>query len=439
MALLLCIGCGGSDSSEPKEEAVEQSEVNEFSIAVVGFSANAGASQSEIDGISAIFTTYFRPAGYTLVERLRIDKIIEEHNMQRGKLTQGDMVRLGELLNVQKIVVGDIMVIEGEYNVDVRVVDVERGTIAVSDGAVFNVGSSYRSLMQSLATRLSDAISINEDNEPKEPIAPPVKKPEVRVVFDYLKVFPTDIGEYDAEPTTIIAQLNKQEKYGYNTWRIPTHEELSLLKANGFPVGNSYMTKENPRGIVLLVTDKGDAATVNEERRIAEEEEKRRQAKAEADAKAKAKAEAEANEKARIEKSIKDGLGRDGIYQLGDYYNRNGNKGVVIEISNGGRNGKILSLNQTYCSWSDAKQWCRDHGDGWRLPTKDELLAIYTNKLDVNYWLKKYKGGTLENSYYYWSSTEYNSDRAWYVDMYSGNTYDYPKYYDGYVRVVSAF
>ena len=432
MALLLCVGCGGSNSnSEPKEETPEQSKVDEFSIAVVGFSANAGASQSEIEGISAIFTTYFRPAGYTLVERLRVDKIIEEHNMQQGKLTQNDMVRLGELLNVQKIVVGDIMVIEGEYNVDVRVVDVERGIIAVSDGAVFNVGSSYRNLMQSLATRLSNAISIGEGDEPKEPVAPPVKEPEVRVVFDYLKVFPNDIGEYDAEPTTIIAQLNKQEKYGYNTWRIPTREELSLLKANGFPVSNSYMTKENPRGIVLLVTDKGDAATVNQERA----EEKRKQEEE------KRKQEEEKKEKARIEKSIKDGLGRDGIYQVGDYYNRNGNKGVVFKIWDGGRNGKILSLDETACKWKDAEQWCRNHGDGWYLPTKDDLLAIYRNQQDVNEGLNKYKGGKLKNDDY-WSSTEYKDD-AWYVRMSDGytsrdynNKYDYTKYY---VRAVSAF
>ena len=230
-------------------------------------------------------------------------------------------------------------------------------------------------------------------------------EPKVKTVL-YLKVYPTDIGEYDVEPKNVIAHLNEQEMYGYNTWRIPTSEDLSLLKNNGFSVDNSYMTKENPRGIVLLVTEKGDAATVNEERRIAEEEEKRRQAKA--------------DEEARIEKSIKDGLGRDGIYQLGDYYNRNGNKGVVFKISNGGRNGKILSLDETKFNWSDAKQWCRNHGDGWRLPTKDELFAIYTNKLDVNYWLKKYNSGTLKNSAY-WSSTEYHG-RAWFVDMRDGDT-----------------
>ena len=235
-------------------------------------------------------------------------------------------------------------------------------------------------------------------------------EPEVKIVLNYLKVYPDDIGEYDAEPKNVIAQLNKQEKYGYNTWRIPTHEELTLLKNSGFPVGNSYMTAENPRGIVLLVTDKADAATVNQER---------------------------AEEKARIEKPIKDGLGRDGIYQLGDYYNRNGNKGVVIEIKNGGRNGKILSLDETYCNWSDAKQWCRNHGKGWYLPTKDELLAIYRNKQDVNEGLNKYKGGTLGG--YYWSSTEYNSGSAWIVTMYNGYTYNGSKDGNGYVRAVSAF
>ena len=236
-------------------------------------------------------------------------------------------------------------------------------------------------------------------------------EPEVKIVLNYLKVYPDDIGEYDAEPKNVIAQLNKQEKYGYNTWRIPTHEELTLLKNSGFPVGNSYMTAENPRGIVLLVTDKADAATVNQE-----------------------------EEEARFGKSIKDGLGRDGVYQLGDYYNRNGNKGVVIEIKNGGRNGKILSLDETKCGWSKAKQWCRNYCDGWCLPTKDELKAIYRNKRDINYWLTRCKGIQLEDGWY-WSSTEYEEDLhfAWLVRMSDGYANYDLKGGLYYVRAVSDF
>jgi hypothetical protein len=130
--------------------------------------------------------------------------------------------------------------------------------------------------------------------------------------------------------------------------------------------------------------------------------------------------------------------GSDDVYQLGDYYNLNGNVGVVFEISNGGRNGKILSLDETDCNWNDAKQWCQNHGDGWRLPTKDELLAIYNNKLDVNCWLKEYNSGTLKD-YYYWSSIEYDSVRAWRVNISDGHTFDYYKYFDYYVRAVYEF
>lgn len=416
--MLVFVGCGGAsnqstDNGDVTTANTSAEENQVLSIAVVGFTANAGISQSDIDGISAIFTTYFMPQGYTLVERMRIDKIIEEQNMQRGSLTNSDMVRLGELLNVQKIVVGDIAVVEGQYNIDVRVVDVERGTIAATDGAAWVQGSSYRAMMQSLATRLSQAVSIKTEGE--EPIAPPVEN-EIGIVFDYLKVFPYTIGTYEAEPVNVIAQLNKQEKFGYNTWRIPTQEELSLLAANGYAIDDNYMCSEHPRGVVLLVTDDADATAVNDRRQQ--------------------EAAAAVAEKARIEKSIADGLGRDGVYEVGYYYNRDGKQGVVFEVKNGGRNGKIISLDETFDSWYDAKSWCRDKGDGWYLPSMDELLVVYSNKSLVNKTLVD-KGEELDE--WYWTSSGYDGDRARFVNMYHGYTDPYNKDYGTSVRAVSAF
>ena len=421
MLMLVFVGCGGAsnqstdngnvttaNTSAEQGESAEENQV--LSIAVVGFTANTGISQSDIDGISAIFTTYFMPQGYTLVERMRIDKIIEEQNMQRGSLTNSDMVRLGELLNVQKIVVGDIAVVEGQYNIDVRVVDVERGTIAATDGAAWVQGSSYRAMMQSLATRLSQAVSIKTEGE--EPIAPPVEN-EIGIVFDYLKVFPYTIGTYEAEPVNVIEQLNKQEKFGYNTWRIPTQEELSLLAANGYAIDDNYMCSEHPRGVVLLVTDDADASAVND----------RREQEA-------------AAEKARIEKSIADGLGRDGVYEVGYYYNRDGKQGVVFEVKNGGRSGKIISLDETRDSWDDAKSWCRGKGAEWYMPSKDELLVVYSNKSLVNKTLAD-KGEKLDG--WYWTSTAYDEFCAWLVRMFNGYTDSNRRINNFYVRAVSAF
>ena len=80
-------------------------------VAVLDFNAGVGVSQADVDGISAIFNTYFSPKGYTLVERTQIDRVIDEQNFQRGKLTQAQMVRIGEILNVSKVVIGDVNIV----------------------------------------------------------------------------------------------------------------------------------------------------------------------------------------------------------------------------------------------------------------------------------------------------------------------------------------
>ena len=140
-------------------------------IAVINFNAGAGISQNDVDGISSIFNTYFMPKGYTLVERTQIDRVINEQGFQRGSFTQTEMVRLGEILNVSKVVVGDISIIMGEYNVDVRVVDVRSGSIVAKDGMSWNNNNSYREMMKQLADRISAQIeALPMDREPEKAI-----------------------------------------------------------------------------------------------------------------------------------------------------------------------------------------------------------------------------------------------------------------------------
>ena len=79
--------------------------------------------------------------------------------------------------------------------------------------------------------------------------------------------------------------------------------------------------------------------------------------------------------------------------------------------------------------WDAAKKACADIGDGWRLPTKDELNILYENKDKI---------GGFAN--YYWSSTESDSNTAWFQDFDEG----YQGYGDkasltSYVRAVRAF
>ena len=156
-------------------------------IAVVDFNAGAGISQADVEGMSAIFNTYFSPKGYTLVERTQIDRVIDEQGFQRGRFTQKQMVRIGEILNVAKVVVGDISIVMGEYNVDVRVINVQSGTIAAKDGMTWDKNTSYREMMKQLAERLADQIAILPvEREPEKPVK--IQSPLHRETGGYLSI-----------------------------------------------------------------------------------------------------------------------------------------------------------------------------------------------------------------------------------------------------------
>ena len=92
----------------------------------------------------------------------------------------------------------------------------------------------------------------------------------------------------------------------------------------------------------------------------------------------------------------------------------------------------VLTEDLGEMDWDEAMKACADLGDGWRLPTKDELnfLFLYENKDKI---------GGFANGYY-WSSTEDGSTSAW------GQGFDYGsqdgyfgKFATNYGRAVRAF
>ena len=193
---------------------------------------------------------------------------------------------------------------------------------------------------------------------------------------------------------------------------------------------------------------------------------------------AKAEAEREAHEEAARK-----------TYKVGDYYNDGTKEGVVFEVSADGQHGKIVSMTQssecldwssdevevqrligaasksngdynmakvkTVANWQSkypAFKWCADLGEGWYLPSIEELKkftlddAIYDA---VNRTLTSKGGEKLFNPgdecRWYWSSTEYNRQypsgvfSAWYVNMNDGYTDDLSKLNLFSVRAVFAF
>ena len=79
--------------------------------------------------------------------------------------------------------------------------------------------------------------------------------------------------------------------------------------------------------------------------------------------------------------------------------------------------------------WDEAKAAVTKLGDGWGLPTKDELNVLYQNKDKI--------GGFAGN--YYWSSTEANNYYAWFQDFNVGVQVNVDKVNAYYVRAIRAF
>ena len=82
-------------------------------------------------------------------------------------------------------------------------------------------------------------------------------------------------------------------------------------------------------------------------------------------------------------------------------------------------------------NWADAKKACNDLGNGWRLPTKDELNLLYLNKNYIGgFTSKDYISSTEDVNYKYF---------AWRQRFYDGYQDGYGIFFTYYVRAVRSF
>lgn len=190
-------------------------------------------------------------------------------------------------------------------------------------------------------------------------------------------------------------------------------------------------------------------------------------------------------------------------YKVGDAVRKNGVIGVVFQVTDGGRHGKMFSIKRSSneLSWTSdeneqkrligandeydgaknmekvmqidnwqykypAFAWCAALGEGWYLPAKEELKIIYSvNRTFDNIFEETIKANGVYQVFNFecWSSTESSENfsyssymfselrpcngqyQAWTVECRDGNVKDedWPKglicKYMFYVRAVSAF
>lgn len=214
-------------------------------IAVMEFENTSGISLGESNTISATFATYCQPAGYTVVERQLLDKILEEQKIQASDITEDQRVKLKDLYNITIIVTGHISYFGGYYTVDVRAICVETGVRLATDGVDFTA-PNMREQMKKLAQNLADKISVSQDYSVNSSI-------NTSITTDYV-----DLGL----PSGTLWRV-KNEKGMYYSWieaksqfgdKLPTKEQFAELKAfcTWEWIGKGYkVTGDNGNSIVL--------------------------------------------------------------------------------------------------------------------------------------------------------------------------------------------
>lgn len=212
---------------------------NKLRIAILDLDAGVHRTQQQVNGLADMLSVeLFNSGCFTIVERSKVEKVIRERHFQMSDLTDTQRQKIGGILKVDAIVTGTINFIPrdtrygsdhhskydvGEYNVDIRLVSVNTGEwLSVAGGE--QKGCTERELMRRVAMQLADNLELPGQNV--------AVASSPYLLYDYLYVYPEDLGVFTSAPTSLIQATNKNSAYGYNDWRLPTQEELDALNSN---------------------------------------------------------------------------------------------------------------------------------------------------------------------------------------------------------------
>ncbi len=202
-------------------------------IAVLEFRPGVEISASSVNGLSdMLINSLFDTRKFKIIERTQLDKIIAEQGFQKGKLTSEQIIKVGEILGIKYVCIGTVNAITidrsleqvqtdmrtVDYNIDIRITDVESGEIIATAGVTKSGSQTYRSLMPELAEEIARKIK----GDSKDPI----------LIAGYLYVSPDDFEyAYGETAETICYNLNNANYCGYNDWKIPTPAERTLMES----------------------------------------------------------------------------------------------------------------------------------------------------------------------------------------------------------------
>lgn len=197
--------------------------------------------------------------GYTAYDRVDLQSIMSEQNFQRtGHVDDATIKRLGEMTGASLILIPEVaMSDDGKIYVAVKMLDVTTAQNLMSTDEL--MGNSSAEVEEGCRALTAKVLGVRSGSS-----STTVAADEPVTLFGYIHVFPTDIGEFQTLPAQLLSAINKKATYGYDSWRLPTTEELSIIRANSHLIPNlknaDYLCSDSSTGgLVRLVTTEPQA------------------------------------------------------------------------------------------------------------------------------------------------------------------------------------
>ncbi len=92
---------------------------------------------------------------FQLIERERLEKVLQEQKLTMAGITEEQAVRVGEILDAKLLLTGSVSYVDGRYILSVRALDSSTSEVAWADTVMSYEASGLVDLMPTLAHRLS--------------------------------------------------------------------------------------------------------------------------------------------------------------------------------------------------------------------------------------------------------------------------------------------
>ncbi|MDR0811217.1 MAG: hypothetical protein LBN23_02930 [Paludibacter sp.] len=195
-------------------------------LAVMDFIAGVGLYQKDVNGLSdMLINSLFNTGKFELIERGQLCQLIGETNLQKSSLSAGQLQELA-IKGVNFLLLGTVNLTGGEYNIDVRVVDVGTGQLYTTADTTKLAGQTYRDMMPKLANSLAAKL-------PQTVKATVTTQSQPYVIINGVKWAKQNVGANSPTEYGNYYTFEQAKNACPSGWRLPTKQEFESLLSAG--------------------------------------------------------------------------------------------------------------------------------------------------------------------------------------------------------------